>query len=117
MKPIENLLEPISLERQERFLNPQMSDHFKTFICGKYGYRLYTIKIGRKWVMMRSNNHRARIALNKYKTLAFREWRESALSDTLKLNNNIKPREWWVDYGFTSNPQDVLLERKHLTWR
>ena len=117
MKPIENLLAPISLERQERFLNPQMSDHFKTFICGKYGYRIYTIKIGRKWVMMRSNNHRARIALNKYKTLAFREWKESAISETLKLNNNLKPREWWTDYGFTSNPQDVLLERKHLTWR
>ena len=117
MKQIEDLLEPISLKRQERFLDPKMSDYFRTYICGKYGYRLYTIKIGRKWVTMKSNNHRARITLAKYKTLAFREWRESAISDTLKLNNNIKPREWWTAYGFTSNPQDVLLERKHLTWR
>ena len=117
MKQIEDLLEPISLERRERFLDPKMSDHFRTYICGKYGYRLYTIKIGRKWVTMKSNNHRARITLAKYKTLAFREWKESAISETLKLNNNIKPREWWTEYGFTSNPQDVLLERKHLIWR
>ena len=86
-------------------------------MCGKYGYRLYTIKIGRKWVMLRSNNHRARITLDKYKTLAFREWRESALSDALKLNNNIKPKSWWTAYGFDKNPLDVLLNRKHLTWR
>ena len=64
---MEILLDTISPERQERLLNPQMSDHFKTFMCGKYGYRLYTIKIGRKWVMLRSNNHRARITLDKYK--------------------------------------------------
>jgi len=117
MKPIEDLLEPISPERQERLLNPRMSDHFKTFMCGKYGYRLYTIKIGRKWVTMRSNNHRARISLDKYKTIAFKEWKESAISDTLKLNNNTKPKGWWSDYGFDRNPLDVLLERKHLTWR
>ena len=117
MKPIEDLLEPISLERQERLLNPQMSDHFKTFITGKYGYRIYTIKIGLKWVTMKSNNHRARIALDKYKTLAFREWKESALSHALKLNNNIKPKGWWTAYGFETNPQDFIINRKHITWR
>jgi len=117
MKPIENLLEPISSERQERLLNPRMSDHFKTFMCGKYGYRLYTIKIGRKWVTMRSNNHRARISLDKYKTIAFKEWKESAISDTLKLNNNTKPKGWWNGYGFDSNPLDINLNHKHFIWR
>ena len=60
------LLEKISPERQERLLNPQMSDHYKTFLFGKYGHRIYTVKVGRKWVMLRSNNHRARISLDKF---------------------------------------------------
>ena len=57
------------------------------------------------------------IALDKYKTLAFREWKESAISETLKLNNNIKPKGWWTAYGFETNPQDFIINRKHITWR
>ena len=66
---MEILLDTISPERQERLLNPQMSDHFRTFFIGKHGHRIYEIKIGRKWVTMRSNNHRTRISLDAFKTL------------------------------------------------
>jgi len=58
---MENLIEKISETRQERLLNPQMSDHFKTFFQGKYGVKIYDIKVGRKWVYIRSNSHRARL--------------------------------------------------------
>ena len=116
MKPIEDLLEPISPERQERLLNPKMSDHFKTFICGKYGYRLYTIKIGRKWVTMRSNNHRARMSLDKFKTLAFVQWRRDCESFTYTPSQKRK-REWYKDFGFTQNPRDYIINHKHLNWK
>ena len=116
MKSIENLLKPISAERQERLLNPRMSDHFQTFMCGKYGYRIYTIKIGRKWVTMRSNNHRARISLEKFKTLAFVTWRRNVESHTFNPQEKRK-RNWYRDYGFDKNPRDYLLYDKHLSWK
>ena len=113
---MENLIETISLERQERLLNPQMSDHFRTFFMGKYGNRVYEIKIGRKWVTMRSNSHRARISIQKFRTLAFVQWRRDVESHTFVPNQKRK-REWYKDYGFTKKPRDYLLEFKHLSWR
>ena len=68
---MELLIDIINSKRQERLLNPQMSDHFKTFFMGKFGYRLYEIKIGRKWVTLRSNTHRTKISLEAFKTKAF----------------------------------------------
>tara|TARA_R100001377_G_scaffold36185_1_gene20111 strand:- start:821 stop:1162 length:342 start_codon:yes stop_codon:yes gene_type:complete len=113
---MEILLETISAERQARFLEPKTSDHFKTFFMGKYGHRIYDIKIGRKWVIMRSNSHRARISLQKYKTLAFIQWRRDVESHTFVPNERRK-REWYKDYGFTQKPRDYLVYDKHLSWR
>ena len=113
---MEKLHEKISPERQERLLNPQMSDHFETFFIGKFGNRLYQIKIGRKWVTMRSNCHKARISIEKFKTLAFVQWRRDVESYTFVPNEKRK-REWYKDYGFTKKPRDYLLYDKHLSWK
>ena len=113
---MEELLEKISLERQERLLNPQMSDHYKTFLFGKYGHRIYTVKIGRKWVMLRSNNHRARISLDKFRTIAFVQWRRDVEYHTYNPYKKRK-REWYRAYGFDKNPRDYFIYSKHLSWR
>ena len=113
---MEILLETISKERQERLLKPQMSDHFKTFFFGKFGWRIYDIKIGRKWVTMRSNNHRARMSLDKFKTLAFVQWRRDCESFTYTPSQKRK-REWYKDFGFTQHPRDYIINHKHLTWK
>ena len=113
---MEELLEKISLERQERLLNPQMSDHYKTFLFGKYGYRIYTVKVGRKWVMLRSNNHRARISLDKFRTIAFVQWRRDVEFHTYNSSKKRK-REWYRAYGFDKNPRDYFIYSKHLSWR
>lgn len=116
MKQIEDLLETITPERQERLLNPQMSDWFKTFFMGKYGNRVYEIKVGRKWVTMRSSNHRARISLEKFKTLAFVQWRRDCESFTFVPSQKRK-REWYKEFGFTQPPRDYIINHKHLTWK
>ena len=113
---MEELLEKISLERQERLLNPQMSDHYKTFLFGKYGYRIYTVKVGRKWVMLYSNNHRARISLDKFRTIAFVQWRRDVEYHTYNPYKKRK-REWYRAYGFDKNPRDYFIYSKHLSWR
>jgi len=113
---MEILLDTISPERQERLLNPQMSDHFRTFFMGKHGHRIYEIKIGRKWVMMRSNNHRTRISLDAFKTKAFVQWRRDVESYTF-IPNTKRKREWYKEYGFNKNPRDYILEHKHLSWK
>ncbi len=113
---MEELLEKISLERQERLLNPQMSDHYKTFLFGKYGHRIYTVKVGRKWVMLRSNNHRARISLDKFRTIAFVQWRRDVEYHTYNPYKKRK-REWYRAYGFDKNPRDYFIYSKHLSWR
>ena len=113
---MEELLEKISLERQERLLNPQMSDHYKTFLFGKYGHRIYTVKVGRKWVMLRSNNHRARISLDKFRTIAFVQWRRDVEFHTYNSSKKRK-REWYRAYGFDKNPRDYFIYSKHLSWR
>ena len=116
MKEIEELFETISPERQERLLNPQMSDWFRTWFFGKYGHRVYDIKIGRKWVTMKSKTHRARISLEKYKTLAFVVWRRDAESHSY-IPKQKRPREWYKEYGFDKNPRDYYLDPKHLHWK
>ena len=113
---MEELLEKISPERQERLLNPQMSDHYKTFLFGKYGHRIYTVKVGRKWVMLRSNNHRARISLDKFRTIAFVQWRRDVEYHTYNPYKKRK-REWYRAYGFYKNPRDYFIYSKHLSWR
>ena len=113
---IEELLENISPERQERLLNPQMSDHYKTFLFGKYGHRIYTVKVGRKWVMLRSNNHRAKISLERFKAIAFVQWRRDV--ETHTFNPSVKrKREWYRDYGFDKNPRDYYINFKDLSWK
>jgi hypothetical protein len=113
---MEELLEKISPKRQERFLNPRMSDYYKTFFFGKYGYRMYTIKVGRKWVVLRSNSHRARISLERFKTIAFVQWRRDVEAHTFNPSGKRK-REWYKDYGFYKNPRDYFIDTRHLSWK
>jgi len=113
---MEKLYETISPERQERLLNPQMSDHFETFFMGKFGHRMYQIKIGRKWVTMRSRSHRARLSLENFKTKAFVQWRRDAESDSF-VSGQKRKREWYKDYGFTKQPRDYFVNPKHLSWK
>ena len=64
---MEELLDNISDTRQERLLNPQSGDHFRTRLAYLYGTRFYTVKVGRKWVMLRSNTHIKRLTLRTFK--------------------------------------------------
>lgn len=119
---MENLIDKISETRQERLLNPQMSDHYKTMFFGKYGWRIYTIKVGRKWVYMRSNSHRAKLSLDKFKTHAFVQWQCDAKTHASSVaydetGSYKRPRAWWKNYGFTSNPADILYTKGDLVWK
>ena len=119
---LEILINKISETRQERLLNPQMSDHYRTWFQGKYGMKLYDIKVGRKWVFLRSKSHRAKLSLAKFKTQAFVQWhcdaRTHASSETYAETGKYqKSRGWWKNYGFESNPADVNYDRGHLIWK
>ena len=115
-KNIEQLIDWISETRQERLLNPQSGDHFRTRLAFMYGTRFYTVKVGRKWVMLRSNNHRARISLDKFRTIAFVQWRRDVEYHTYNPYKKRK-REWYRAYGFDKNPRDYFINSKHLSWK
>ena len=119
---LENLINKISETRGERLLNPKTSDHYETMFSGKYGVKIYEIKVGRKWVHIRSKSHRARLALAKFKTQAFVQWhcdaRTHASSETYAETGKYKKKQgWWKNYGFESNPADVNINRGHLIWK
>ena len=118
---MENLIENCSETRMERLLNPKMSDHYQTLFFGKYGTRLYEVKVGRKWVTMKSNNHKARLPLSKFKVHAFLEWRKASMTDAstktyAETGRYARPNAWWKEYGFTSNPKDFNYTPSRLAW-
>ena len=106
---MEELIDNISETRQERLLNPQSGDHFRTRLAFMYGTRFYTVKVGRKWVMLRSNTHIKRLTLRTFKELARKNWIADARSDAL-FNNvertvNFKlPKQWWLKFGLSEKP-------------
>ena len=109
MKEIEQLTDWISETRQERLLNPQSGDHFRTRLAYLYGTRFYTVKVGRKWVMLRSNAHIKRLPLIVFKELARKNWIADASSDALFKNKEKTgkfklPRQWWLQYGLSEKP-------------
>ena len=115
------LYDNFSEAKMDRFMNPQMSDHYETYFYGKYGRRLYTIKVGRKWVYMRSNAHKVRMPLRKFKVHAFLEWRRIARTqaslEAMDANGNYKrKRGWWKAFGFESNPENFEFTTKDLAW-
>ena len=108
-KKIEELTDNISETRQERLLNPKSGDHFRTILAYMYGTRFYTVKIGRKWVMLRSNTHIKRMTIRTFKALARKNWVADARSDALFNNvertGNFKlPNQWWLKYGLSEKP-------------
>ena len=108
-KNIEQLIDWISETRQERLLNPKSGDHFKTRLAFMYGTRFYTVKVGRKWVMLRSNTHIKRLTLRTFKELARKNWIADARSDAIFMNQertgNFKlPNQWWLQYGLEDKP-------------
>ena len=108
-KNIEQLIDWISETRQERLLNPQSGDHFRTRLAFMYGTRFYTVKVGRKWVMLRSNTHIKRLTLTTFKELARKNWIADAKSDAIFNNQertgNFKlPNQWWLKYGLSEKP-------------
>ena len=108
-KNIEQLIDNISETRQERLLNPKSGDHFRTRLAYLYGTRFYTVKVGRKWVMLRSNTHIKRLTLRTFKELARKNWIADAKSDAIFNNQertgNFKlPNQWWLKYGLSENP-------------
>ena len=108
-KNIEQLIDWISETRQERLLNPQSGDHFRTRLAYLYGTRFYTVKVGRKWVMLRSNTHIKRLTLRTFKELARKNWIADAKSDAIFNNQertgNFKlPNQWWLKYGLSEKP-------------
>ena len=108
-KNIEQLIDNISETRQERLLNPKSGDHFRTRLAYLYGTRFYTVKLGRKWVMLRSNTHIKRLTLRTFKELARKNWIADAKSDAIFNNKertgNFKlPNQWWLKYGLSEKP-------------
>ena len=108
-KKIEELTDNISETRQERLLNPKSGDHFRTRLAYLYGTRFYTVKVGRKWVMLRSNTHIKRLTLRTFKELARKNWIADAKSDAIFNNKertgNFKlPNQWWLKYGLSEKP-------------
>ena len=108
-KNIEQLIDNISETRQERLLNPKSGDHFRTRLAYLYGTRFYTVKVGRKWVMLRSNTHIKRLTLRTFKELARKNWIADAKSDAIFNNKertgNFKlPNQWWLKYGLSEKP-------------
>ena len=108
-KNIEQLTDWISETRQERLLNPKSGDHFKTRLAFIYGTRFYTVKVGRKWVMLRSDAHIKRLTIATFKELARKNWIADARSDALFNNvertGNFKlPNQWWLKYGLSEKP-------------
>ena len=109
MKEIEQLTDWISETRQERLLNPKSGDHFRTRLAYLYGTRFYTVKVGRKWVMLRSNTHIKRLTLRTFKELARKNWIAEARSDAIfkykeKTCNFKLPNQWWLKYGLSEKP-------------
>tara|TARA_B100000745_G_scaffold182582_1_gene119599 strand:+ start:382 stop:720 length:339 start_codon:yes stop_codon:yes gene_type:complete len=108
-KNIEQLIDWISETRQERLLHPKSGDHFRTRLAFMYGTRFYTVKVGRKWVMLRSNTHIKRLTLTTFKELARKNWIADARSDAVFKNvdrtGNFKlPNQWWLKYGLSEKP-------------
>ena len=106
---MEELIDNISETRQERLLNPKSGDHFRTRLAYLYGTRFYTVKVGRKWVMLRSNTHIKRLTLRTFKELARKNWIADAKSDAIFNNQertgNFKlPNQWWLKYGLSEKP-------------
>ena len=109
MKEIEQLTDWISETRQERLLNPKSGDHFRTRLAYLYGTRFYTVKVGRKWVMLRSNTHIKRLTLRTFKELARKNWIADARSDAVFKNKEKTdkfklPNQWWLQYGLSEKP-------------
>ena len=105
----QQLIDNISETRQERLLNPKSGDHFRTRLAYLYGTRFYTVKVGRKWVMLRSNTHIKRLTLRTFKELARKNWIADAKSDAIFNNQertgNFKlPNQWWLKYGLSEKP-------------
>ena len=108
-KKIEELTDNISEPRQERLLNPKSGDHFRTRLAYLNGTRIYTVKVGRKWVMLRSDAHIKRMPIRTFKALARKNWIADARSDALFKNvertGNFKlPNQWWLKYGLSEKP-------------
>ena len=106
---MEELIDNISETRQERLLNPQSGDHFRTRLAFMYGTRFYTVKVGRKWVMLRSNTHIKRLTLTTFKELARKNWIADARSNAVFKNKEKTgkfklPNQWWLQYGFSEKP-------------
>ena len=106
---MEQLIDWISDTRQELLLNPKSGDYFYTRLAFIYGTRFYSVKVGRKWVMLRSNTHIKRLTLRTFKELARKNWIADARSDAL-FKNQAKtgkfklPNQWWLKYGLTEKP-------------
>jgi len=112
---------PINYDKMERLLNPKMSDHYQMQFYGKYGQRIYTIKVGRKWVFMRSNSHRVRMPLEKFKVHAFLQWKREAMTHAssisyMETGKYSRPKGWWKHYGFNSNPKYFTYDASRLAW-
>ena len=106
---MEELIDWISDTRQERLLNPKSGDYFYTRLAFIYDTRFYSVKVGRKWVMLRSNTHIKRLTLRTFKELARKNWIADVRSDAL-VKNQAKPgkfklpNQWLLKYCLTEKP-------------
>tara|TARA_R100001082_G_scaffold102455_1_gene72566 strand:+ start:3833 stop:4147 length:315 start_codon:yes stop_codon:yes gene_type:complete len=98
------LLESISPERQRVLTEPKNRDHFKTFLYFTYGRRLYEVKVGYKWVYLRSKAHNKRLSFRDFEELALKNWiRDARFDAQSKVYDEIGkyklPKNWQEQYG------------------
>ena len=112
-----SLHDSISEERQNYLLNPQNRDYYITHLYHTYGRRVYSVKVGWKWVYLRSNAHVQRMRLSKFKEIAMSNWIRDSKADAsfqaYKDTGSYKrtDKNWYIKYGFKVNPErHTLLE-------
>tara|TARA_S200002703_G_C3782154_1_gene241011 strand:+ start:69 stop:401 length:333 start_codon:yes stop_codon:yes gene_type:complete len=98
------------MNKLKRFcLNPKSGDEITTRFWTPVGWKVTTIKIGRKWASLKWFAGRKRVSLKTFKNHLWLHWRYLARLDSsnkaMELTGSYKkPKMWYKDYGFKSNP-------------
>tara|TARA_R100001230_G_C5509416_1_gene50534 strand:- start:176 stop:547 length:372 start_codon:yes stop_codon:yes gene_type:complete len=112
------MLERNSKELQNYLLNPKSGDNYTCRFPTPEGEKLCNIAVGRKWVVLRwhelEKKCSKKLSLKLFVNHAFVYWRFIARNDASykamdKTGSYKKPKGWWKDYGFSSNPEDVIV--------
>ena len=119
------ILDINSTKLQKYLLNPKSGDKYTCEFPTHEGRKICTITVGRKWVTLRwkeivgwtpkvYRNRSKRLSLKLFCNHAFIYWRYLARQDAcskamVETGRYKRPKGWWKDYGFKSNPEDKII--------